>query len=92
MADVLEGKQRIVSYPQTSQYGPGGIGAAACGFAALNCARIVFHLEEQVLVRSGDNKHYFEELLRAVLSYDTTEVCHGQQCSKLMNSKPLYCN
>ncbi|PPQ72313.1 hypothetical protein CVT26_007270 [Gymnopilus dilepis] len=53
VAEVLQGKQRIISYPHTSQYGPDGTGRSACGLAALNCARIVMKLHEERNVDDG---------------------------------------
>ena len=44
---ILErGIEHVVSYDGTSQYNREGTGAAACGLAALNFARIVFLMEQ----------------------------------------------
>jgi len=53
VAEVLQGKQRIISYPHTGQYGPDGTGRSACGLAALNCARILLKLHEERNVDDG---------------------------------------
>ncbi|TFK55435.1 hypothetical protein OE88DRAFT_1716275 [Heliocybe sulcata] len=39
--EVLQGRQRVVTFPGSSQYGRTGGGTSACGLAALNCARII---------------------------------------------------
>ncbi|KZT29351.1 hypothetical protein NEOLEDRAFT_1128071 [Neolentinus lepideus HHB14362 ss-1] len=39
--EVLQGMQRVVTFPGSSQYGRTGGGTSACGLAALNCARII---------------------------------------------------
>jgi hypothetical protein len=44
---ILErGIEHVVSYDGTSQYNREGAGAAACGLAALNFARIAFSMEQ----------------------------------------------
>jgi hypothetical protein len=63
---ILKGRQQVVSHSGTSQYATGS-GLAACGLAALNCARIVLG-REHAGVRD-------EALLRDVLSRETMEAC-----------------
>ncbi len=65
---LLDGTEQIVSHEGTSQYNKNGSGAAACGLAALNFARVVF-LKEQDGLRDA-------ALLQAVLSRECAEVRH----------------
>jgi hypothetical protein len=62
---ILQGQEQVVSHPGTSQYGTGA-GLAACGLAALNCARIILGKEEEGIRN--------EALLRDIVSRETTEV------------------
>lgn len=62
---ILQGREQVVSHPGTSQYGTGA-GLAACGLAALNCARIAL-IREQEGVRD-------EALLRDIISLETAEA------------------
>ncbi|KAI9453842.1 hypothetical protein BJY52DRAFT_1152884 [Lactarius psammicola] len=62
---LLDGTEHVVSHEGTSQYNRNGSGAAACGLAALNFARVVF-LKEQSDLRDA-------ALLRAVLSRECAE-------------------
>ncbi|KAI9434828.1 hypothetical protein H4582DRAFT_1818325 [Lactarius indigo] len=68
---LLDNAEHVVSYEGTGQYSANGSGAAACGLAALNFARVVF-LKEQDGLRDAP-------LLQAVLSpecaEETTSVC-----------------
>ena len=63
---VLDGNEHVVSHEGTSQYNREGSGAAACGLAALNFARVVF-LKEQEGLRDA-------ALLQAALSRECAEV------------------
>lgn len=63
---LLDGTEHVVSHEGTSQYNRDGSGAAACGLAALNFARVVF-LKEQDGLRDAP-------LLQAVLSRECAEV------------------
>jgi hypothetical protein len=64
---VLErGAEHVVSYGGTSQYNREGTGAAACGLAAMNFARIVFLMEQDNLRDT--------HLLQTVLSRECAEV------------------
>lgn len=71
--DILQGKERIVSYPGTSQFN--GRGISACGLAAMNFARVISDL---VHVHSQDN---MIDLLRAITSkeviQDIISICSG---------------
>jgi hypothetical protein len=58
--------EHVVSHEGTSQYNREGSGAAACGLAALNFARVAF-LKEQDGLRDA-------ALLQAVLSRECAEV------------------
>jgi hypothetical protein len=63
---LLDGTEQVISHEGTSQYNRDGSGAAACGLAALNFARVVF-LKEQDGLRDA-------ALLQAVLSRECAEV------------------
>ena len=63
---LLGGTEHVVSHAGTSQYNREGSGAAACGLAALNFARVAF-LKEQDGLRDA-------ALLQAVLSRECAEV------------------
>ena len=65
---LLDGTEQVVSHAGTSQYSRDGTGAAACGLAALNFARVAF-LKEQNGLRNSS-------LLQAVLSRECAEVRH----------------
>ncbi|KAG1730054.1 hypothetical protein EDB19DRAFT_1741415 [Suillus lakei] len=71
--DILQGRERIVSYPGTSQFN--GRGISACGLAAMNFARV---LSELVHIHSQDR---MIELLRAITSkeviQDIISICSG---------------
>ncbi|KAH8986524.1 hypothetical protein EDB86DRAFT_2954517 [Lactarius hatsudake] len=62
---LLDNAEHVVSHEGTSQYSRNGSGAAACGLAALNFARVVF-LKEQDGLRDAP-------LLQAVLSRECAE-------------------
>ncbi|KAH9056530.1 hypothetical protein EDB87DRAFT_1566420 [Lactarius vividus] len=62
---LLENAEHVVSHEGTGQYSRNGSGAAACGLAALNFARVVF-LKEQDGLRDAP-------LLQAVLSRECAE-------------------
>ncbi|KAH7918944.1 hypothetical protein BV22DRAFT_1199753 [Leucogyrophana mollusca] len=72
--DVSVGKERIVSFTGTSQFGRGISGISACGLAALNFARVVFAQEQadgastESLLRSIPTKETIEEI---------TSICAG---------------
>lgn len=77
---LLDGTEQVVSHEGTSQYNRDGSGAAACGLAALNFARVVF-LKEQDGLRDA-------ALLQAVLSRECAEV--RQHCPlRLSTSQSL---
>jgi hypothetical protein len=63
---LLDDAEHVVSHEGTSQYNREGSGAAACGLAALNFARVAF-LKEQDGLRDA-------ALLQAVLSRECVEV------------------
>jgi hypothetical protein len=42
LLDIFRGRERIVSYPATSQFNARGI--SACGLAAMNFATVLFEL------------------------------------------------
>ena len=47
---VIHGvSEHIVSFKGQSQYGVDGIGASACGLAALNCARVILQKDKDGL-------------------------------------------
>ncbi|KAH9022039.1 hypothetical protein EDB84DRAFT_1511139 [Lactarius hengduanensis] len=62
---LLDNAEHVVSHEGTGQYSRNGSGAAACGLAALNFARVVF-LKEQEGLRDAP-------LLQAVLSRECAE-------------------
>ena len=62
--DVLQGKERVVCFPGTSQFRLKGI--SACGLAAFNFARISF--------RIADGCHSLLEALDKIASRETVEV------------------
>ena len=63
---LLDGTEHVVSHEGTSQYNREGSGAAACGLAALNFARVAFLKEKDDLRDAA--------LLQAVLSRECAEV------------------
>ena len=65
---LLDGTEQVISHAGTSQYSRDGTGAAACGLAALNFARVAF-LKEQNGLRNSS-------LLQALLSRECAEVRH----------------
>ncbi|KAG2360119.1 hypothetical protein BDR07DRAFT_1413203 [Suillus spraguei] len=73
IADILQGRERIVSYPGTSQFS--GRGVSACGLAAMNFARV---LSDLVHIHSKDN---MIDLIRAITSkeviQDIISICSG---------------
>ncbi|KAG0699977.1 hypothetical protein DFH29DRAFT_934380 [Suillus ampliporus] len=73
IADILQGRERIVSYPGTSQFN--GRGISACGLAAMNFARV---LSELVHIHSQDKP---TDLLRVITSkeivQDIISICSG---------------
>lgn len=77
IAEILQGKERIVSYPGTSQFN--GRGISACGLAAMNFARVISDL---VHVHSQDN---MIDLLRAITSKEVIQV---SVLSNLAPAKP----
>ncbi|KAI0250871.1 hypothetical protein BJV78DRAFT_525602 [Lactifluus subvellereus] len=69
---VLEvGAEHVVSYGGTSQYNREGAGAAACGLAALNFARIVFLMEQDGLRESI----LLESVLARECAEEATAIC-----------------
>ncbi|KAG1758571.1 hypothetical protein EDD22DRAFT_910098 [Suillus occidentalis] len=75
IAEILQGNERIVSYPGTSQFNHDALGISACGLAAMNFARVVSDL---VHVNGQDN---MIDLLRAITSkeviQDIMSICSG---------------
>ncbi|KAG1847135.1 hypothetical protein C8R48DRAFT_732170 [Suillus tomentosus] len=71
IVDILQGRERIVSYPGTSQFN--GRGISACGLAAMNFARV---LSDLVNMHSQDR---MIDLLRAITSkeviQDIVSIC-----------------
>ncbi|TFY77299.1 hypothetical protein EWM64_g6711, partial [Hericium alpestre] len=63
---MVKGSEKIVSFAGTSQYGVQGLGASACGLAALNFARVVFAKAQEGV--QG------EELLQTILTKETAEA------------------
>ncbi|KAI0250865.1 hypothetical protein BJV78DRAFT_525300 [Lactifluus subvellereus] len=69
---VLEvGTEHVVSYGRTSQYNREGTGAAACGLAALNFARIVFLMEQDGLQEAI----LLEAVLARKCAEEATAIC-----------------
>ncbi|KAG1755277.1 uncharacterized protein EDB91DRAFT_1098167 [Suillus paluster] len=72
-ADILQGRERIVSYPGTSQFN--GRGISACGLAAMNFARV---LSELAHIHSQEK---LADLIRAITSKEIIEdivsICSG---------------
>lgn len=66
IVDILQGRERIVSYPGTSQFN--GRGISACGLAAMNFARV---LSDLVNMHSQDR---IIDLLRAITSKEVIQV------------------
>ncbi|KAG1886487.1 hypothetical protein F4604DRAFT_1646179 [Suillus subluteus] len=71
--NILQGRERIVSYPGTSQFN--GRGTSACGLAAMNFARV---LSDLVHIHSQDR---MMDLIRAITSkeviQDVISICSG---------------
>jgi hypothetical protein len=63
---LADGAEHVVSYGGTGQYSGDGIGASACGLAALNFARVAFSIEKGGLQDAA--------LLQAVLARECAEV------------------
>jgi hypothetical protein len=63
---TVDGREQVISHTGVSQYTPGGVGASACGIAALNCVRVVFGKEQE-----GAQK---EALLKEIVHRHTVEV------------------
>jgi hypothetical protein len=66
LADILQGKEHIVSYAGTSQFN--GRGVSACGLAAMNFARVLFEL----IHIHGQEK--LTDVVRAITSKETIQV------------------
>ena len=66
IVDVLQGRERIVSYPSTSQFNARGI--SACGLAAMNFASVLLELVHN----RGQGRAF--DVLRAIVSRETIEV------------------
>ncbi|KAG2040575.1 hypothetical protein BDR03DRAFT_949223 [Suillus americanus] len=73
IVDILKGRERIVSYPGTSQFN--GRGISACGLAAMNFARVISDL---VHIHGQDR---MMDLIRAITSkeviQDIISICSG---------------
>jgi hypothetical protein len=67
LVDILQGRERIVSYPATSQFNSGR-GVSACGLAAMNFASVLFDL----IHTHGEER--LVGVLRAIISRETIEV------------------
>ena len=63
---LADGAEHIVSHGGTGQYSGDGMGASACGLAALNFARVAFSIEQGGLQDAA--------LLQAVLARECSEV------------------
>jgi hypothetical protein len=63
---LADGTEHVISHGGTGQYSGDGMGASACGLAALNFARIAFSIEQGGLQDA--------ELLQAVLARECVEV------------------
>ena len=63
---LADGAEHVVSYGGTGQYSGDGMGASACGLAALNFARVAFSIEQGGLQDAA--------LLQAVLARECSEV------------------
>jgi hypothetical protein len=74
-ADILQGREQIVSYPGTSQFKFNG-GISACGLAAMNFARVLFEL----IHIHGER---LTDVLRAITSKETIQVSISGQCAIL---------
>ena len=83
--NILVGKQTIVSHPGSGQYiatsESTSVGTAACGLAALNCARIAFQYQdvaEQETCRSCQQQKRRHDkgrcLFDRILSPQTSDV------------------
>jgi hypothetical protein len=76
--DISQGKERIVSYPGTSQFNSRGI--SACGLAAMNFARVLFEL---IHVYGQERP---ADVLRAITSKETIQVSVSGQCLILLTT------
>ena len=63
---LVDSTEHVVSYDGTGQYSGDGMGASACGLAALNFARVAFSIEQGGLQDSA--------LLQALLARECSEV------------------
>ncbi|TCD67572.1 hypothetical protein EIP91_012269 [Steccherinum ochraceum] len=79
LVTVLQGVgEHVVSFPGRSQYGgEAGGGTAACGLAALNCARIILArerdgLKDVALLQEMLRKETLEDVLRICLRWSST--------------------
>jgi len=61
----VDSTEHVVPYDGTGQYSGDGMGASACGLAALNFARVAFSIEQGGLQDSA--------LLQAVLARECSE-------------------
>ncbi|KAI9455038.1 hypothetical protein F5148DRAFT_1277260 [Russula earlei] len=68
---LVDGAEHVVSYGGTSQYNRGGTGAAACGLAALNFARIIFSIEHDGL----QDQALLQTVLARECAEETTAIC-----------------
>lgn len=66
VAKVLNGREHVASFQGRSQYGTEGGGVAACGLAALNCARVVLGKERDGVLG--------EQILSDLMKQETAEV------------------
>jgi len=63
---LADGTEHVVSHGGTGQYSGDGMGASACGLAALNFARVAFSIEQGGLQDAA--------LLQTVLAPECSEV------------------
>ncbi|KAI9511016.1 hypothetical protein F5148DRAFT_1010122 [Russula earlei] len=68
---LVDGAEHVVSYGGTSQYNRDGTGAAACGLAAMNFARIVFSIEHDGL----QDELLLQTVLARECAEETTAIC-----------------
>lgn len=66
LVEILQGRERIVSYPATSQFNARGI--SACGLAAMNFASVLFEL-----LHNHDQERPMG-VIPAIISKETIEV------------------
>jgi hypothetical protein len=78
---ILAGATQLISFRGTSQYAGGG--ASACGLAALNCARCLLSVADEVT----DS----EVFLAKLISRQAVEVCMSQRRCVSLSSRRIMC-